>query len=764
MTMLRPSSTVLGLMCGTLLACTVMPALGQSTPFDMTPEGNLRVETAPALPSPRVPAAAPAPAAPVVAAGLVRYLLPGDQFELVGEEARRSVNVYLSQAQANAPATLDLGYINAIVVAPEASRLSVMINGTSVLVSPVASSGGIGRLQATLPAGLLRAGANLIDVGVTQRHRTDCSVASTYELWTQLDPTTSVIRFDGAELGRVTQLPDIATVGFGPTGVTTLRLMIPSKGAPEASSAAVMLAQQLGLAMHSAAINVVIVDALPETTEPGTLNVVLGLASELPAIATTLQTQAAAGPLAAFIPAPGLLNTLVVSGPDWGSVNAAVRAVGETAGAGNPQMLPQRVDLAFPVPRISGATTLSLRDLGVTTTQFNGRRYRTSFEFWLPADFYAQMYGQAQLELDAAYSAEVLPGSQFNLYANGQIASATPVLKTNGGQFRHTRIKFPMTNFRPGRNQIDAEVLIKTQADDECAPGVTQSAADRFLFSATTNLIIPAFGRAAEVPDLQAFTGTGAPYAGTNPVPLMLGPGNQSLPSAMTWLARVAVASGAVIPVSIVAESGLNPAISALVVSPLPTLTEANIARSGVARSVGSISAGDDGSLLNQFNQGPGTQRDGPLEVAQQWVADRVGLAPDNLRLFSNADGAYVPTSTDAVVVAQRLQPEGGVWTYLTTPSEVNFLAGTQRLVQTDNWRAIAGRVSALGPNDASVSSVQPANPAIVQTQPFSILNIRLVAANWLSTNVLYFTLLMAAITLILTLATAALLRTLGRK
>lgn len=747
----RPLRRILALAA---LSCAVVPAVGQSNSFDMSPESELRT------PSPA--AQSPATVAPAVVAppGFSRNILPSKTFGLMGENSRRAVNVYLTREQAAAPAKLELAYLNAVVISPEASTLSVAINGTQVLAQMIAASATDGRLEADIPPGVLRAGANLIEFGAIQRHRTDCSVQSTYELWTQIDPAGTQLRFEGAGLQQITQLDELAAVGFGADGVTSLRFIAPGIGSSAVADVAVNLVQQLALALHVSELDISFLDELPETTPEGSLNVILSTASELPAGMSRLEPQAASGPMAAFAPVAVAPNTLVISGPDWNSVVTATRAVAELATPANPAFLPSRVDLADPIPRIEGATTIALSDLGVRTIEFNGRRYTTSFEFALPADFYAQMYGEAYLMLDAAYSAEVLPGSQFDIYANGQIASATPVLRTNGGMFRNTQIKIPMTHFRPGRNQIDAEVLLQTDADERCAPGLTQDAPNRFLFSASTQLVIPDFARAAALPDLQATAGTGAPYAGSAPVPLLLGAGQQTLPVAMSWLARMAVSSGAVVPVKVVTDAQLLPETNALVVSTLSTMSEAVFKRSGLARAA---SVSSDVSILDQFNQNLGASQSNPFDTARRWLADRIGLQPQNLTLLGHADGVYVPQSNDAAIVAQSVQPEGGVWTYLTMPNDTNFLAGTQRLTQTQNWRDISGRVSALGPGDASVIAVEPGTYHLVQTQPFSVMNLRLVIANWVSANVLQFSLLLAGVAAILTLVTAALLRALGR-
>ena len=749
----RPLARLLAL---ATLGCAVVPVFAQSGGFDMSPESDLRTAP-PTTQSPSVVAPPVVQAPPAFS----RNIVPNRLFQLLGEDARRSVNVYLTSAQAAAKATLELGYLNAVVVAPEASTLAVIINGTSVLAQPIASSATDGRLHAEIPPGILRAGANTIEFDASQRHRTDCSVQSTYELWTQIDPTATQLRFEGTGLGQIAQLSEIAAVGFDPTGITSIRFVAPGVGTANVDDLALNLVQQLALALRVPELNISFVDTLPENTPEGSLNVILATANELPDQMSRMQPQAAAGPMAAFAPLAVAPNTLVISGPDWNSVVAATRAVAEVAATpANPAFLPQRVDLADPIPRVDGATTIALSDLGVRTVEFNGRRYTTSFEFSLPSDFYAQMYGEAYLMLDAAYSAEVLPGSQFDVYANGQIASATPVLRTDGGLFRNTQIKIPMTHFRPGRNQIDTEVILQTDADARCAPGLTQSAPDRFLFSASTQLVIPDFARAAALPDLQATVGTGAPYTGEQPVSLVLGAGQQTLPAAMTWLARMAVSAGVAVPVKVVSDAQVLPSENAIVVAPLGSMPEGLFRRSGVARAA---SGSSDASILDQFTQNLGATNSNPFDTARRWIADAVGLAPENLNLFGRPDEIYLPQSNDAAVVAQSVQPEGGVWTYVTMPNDANFLSGVQRLTQRDNWRAIAGRVSALGPGDGQVIAVEPGTYHLVETQPFSLFNLRLVFANWVSTNVLQFALLLAGIATILTLVTALLLRSLGR-
>ncbi len=90
-----------------------------------------------------------------------------------------------------------LSYSNAISVMPETSRLTIFVNDIQVAQTPIAAASDPGGVDVELPKGLLTAGYNRVRIAVSQRHRVDCSLEATYELWTQLDPAAS-----GSDLPR----------------------------------------------------------------------------------------------------------------------------------------------------------------------------------------------------------------------------------------------------------------------------------------------------------------------------------------------------------------------------------------------------------------------------------------------------------------------------------------------------------------------------------------------------------------------------------
>ncbi|ODT81814.1 MAG: hypothetical protein ABS76_10195 [Pelagibacterium sp. SCN 64-44] len=707
------------------------------------------------LVTPSVPAAPPEAVAPVqpAKATFERHFLPGASMQLVGEESRQASVLYLTGEQAAAPARLVFSYLNALVVAPEFSSLRVLLNGTQVATTPVMASAAPGMVDVAVPAGLLRAGANIVEFRATQRHRTDCSIASSYELWSQLASPDVRLVFEGEDLGRVTHLADLAALGLDGAGVSTLRLLggsMPSS--PQATGAMLSLVQQLAIAWRVAELHIE-PDAEPAGEyREGALDLIVAPASELPAEFDGLRAQASQGPLAMLLPSAQGANRLVISGPDWAGIAQAGEAIRRAAPAEDRP----RLDLAYPHPLLKGGSEISLSALGMTTVEFNGRRYAEQIGFDLPPDFYAQRYGEMELVLDAAYSSDVLPGSEIDVYVNGQIASATPLLRTDGGMLRDTVIRIPMTHLQPGRNLMEIAVNLQSASDALCSPGWTGEAPVRFVFSDTSRLRLPDYARATLVPDLKLLTGSASPYADAASVPMVMARDQGSILSAMTFLARMATASGRVTPVSLVEAASLDPAGNALMVGPYPGLPAPILARMGLTRAV-AISG--DGDALDRF----GGEAANPAQWLAGLLGDGIGLKVEDLRVLPAPEPGYVPAA-GTLALAQRHQPEGGLWTVLTAPDEAALGLGTQRLVETAKWRQVAGRLTAFGPNDADPVVTPADNAQLVEPLPRSFANLRLVAANWFSGRILFYTALIAAASIILMGATALVLSRVGRR
>lgn len=174
-------------------------ASAQTLPFDMSRE---RPQTsAPTVPQAVLPAPAQNTPAPSTAAATTanssfqRYVVPFAKFRLEGEYDRKSWSIYLTPEQAAAAAKFNFAYQNAVVVAPEASQLTIFLNNRPIGQQQIGSSDNPSTVSFDVPRGLLQPGANLVSFEATQRHRTDCNIQSTYELWSDIDPARTYLSF-----------------------------------------------------------------------------------------------------------------------------------------------------------------------------------------------------------------------------------------------------------------------------------------------------------------------------------------------------------------------------------------------------------------------------------------------------------------------------------------------------------------------------------------------------------------------------------------
>ena len=187
-----------------LAACVAgRPAHAQTLPFDMSPER-------PALDSPAVTTpddqgknplgSQPVTVAPVTEPAetepLLRYILPEGSLARLGI-LKTGCGLFILLSAGGHGTKLNLGYQNSIFVAPETSRLTVELNNTKIAEEAIRSPESISDLSIDLPKDPLKPGSNLIRLRSNQRHRTDCSIQSTYELWSNIDTERTYLSFAG---------------------------------------------------------------------------------------------------------------------------------------------------------------------------------------------------------------------------------------------------------------------------------------------------------------------------------------------------------------------------------------------------------------------------------------------------------------------------------------------------------------------------------------------------------------------------------------
>ncbi|TRB06965.1 cellulose biosynthesis cyclic di-GMP-binding regulatory protein BcsB [Agrobacterium tumefaciens] len=823
------SSMIRGSLTALMWGVAATGAMAQSSPFDMSPERPAQTAPAPVSPPvippdlprqqppastpiqpsapppfavqpapvPPSPVASPAPAVAVpplqegarpapprssssAADSRRRYILPYEKLSLSGEMDRRQWGIYLTPEQAGAAVLLNIGYQNAIVVAPESSNFQVSLNNVPLDAARIEAPDGEGNVSLKIPPGVLQVGTNLVTLGVQQRHRTDCTIQSTYDLWTDVNPANTYIGFNADVAGTFANIDDIQATGPDGKATTSIEIVAPALGNPAFADSLLRLSQALALRTQMPNQTIRFVTAPSTERKAGTLTVLVGTAREITGLAGVLPPEASAGAFAGFgTAAPGGLSPLFVSGPTPQAVQAAIEtlfsSISRTPGAQR-TTFSTRSWHAPDVPLIMSDRRIALSELGLESTEFSGRRFRNEFYIGLPADFYASAYGEASLLLDAAYSSQVLPGSHIDIYVNDQIASTVPISNNGGGIFRHLPINVTMRHLKPGPNKVTIEAVLMTAQDQACAPGAPASTTPRFALFDTTEIHIPDYARIGRKPDLAAMAGAGQPYrAAGSPVALSLDRfDTDTMSAAATLISRLASVAGHPINVETVASPlviGDRDALFVGTVSQFPQalISQFNLAPSSqVAWKVGTgvqPPVQNSETLFNDWRQRvDGGVWEGQVSSFEEWMKRNFDLSSDTLRFLPAAEQPYAPPANVSFMLAQGLSPSGdGVWTLATAPTSAELLDGMSAMTRENRWGDVTGRVAAYDAATEKVETVEVERPYFYITGAFSLSNWRLIAANWLSSNVLSYSLAFIGFVSLLGFATFVMLRLMGR-
>ncbi|MGM4879485.1 cellulose biosynthesis cyclic di-GMP-binding regulatory protein BcsB [Rhizobium leguminosarum bv. viciae] len=726
------------------------------------------------------PAAAANSAAPPRAGDVRRFVVPFSKLGLGGEYDRRSWSVYLTPEQAAAKASFTFAYQNSIVVAPEASALTVYLNNRPIGQQRVGSPDGPSTVTFEVPTGLLQPGANLVTFEAGQRHRTDCSIQSTYELWSNIDPAGTYLSFAGMDVSQLASADAIRAIGVDGAGKTEFDIVVPALEQPGTTKPLLRLAQ--GLSVLSSMPNQIFAfstASLP-AAGPGKLSVLVGTAAELRPLFPGLPPGAESAALAAFVTDPRSGSpVLLISGPSWQAVSSAIDTIVSPTDRSSDvrrDVLTTERWSAPNAPLVFSDTNIALSQLGVKTTEFSGRRLRTSFNIAVPADFYANAYGEAKVLLDAAYTDKVLPGSHIDIYVNDNIASTVPITTTTGGILRHLPIRVTMRHFKPGLNSVAIEAILMDKDDAACAPGATAGATPRFALFDTSELEIPDFARVGQRPNLAAMAGTAYPYGrATEPTPLFIDRVDaDTLSAAATLLGQMAITAGHPVAVETVASPNMIGDRDAIFIGsisqmPATALTQTNISTASQAswRPVVETQAGvvDTGTAFEEWNSkvSGGVLRS-RITAFREWLSRNFDISRSSLQFVPGAEEIFTPPNAATLMVAQGSSPAGaGSWTVVTAPSAKDLRAGLEVLTEQLNWPQISGHITTYSSKTGKIDTVPVTRFDFVPSTPWSIANYRLIAANWLSTNILSYAFLLVVFVLLIGITTSSMLGRLGR-
>ncbi len=266
-----------------------------------------------------------------------RPIVPDRTLRLDGEIDYASWGFYLSAAEAARGGTLSIAFTNSVLVLPEASRLRVYLNGREIAQTAIDSPDRTKVIALPISSDLLRAGENALRIEAEMRHRIDCSLDATYELWTRIDTRLTGFTYPGGR-APLAGLGDLPGVGVGTNGATRIRVFQAAPASPtnmDRMLRAVQAAAVRGRYVQPL-VEVVDLSAKPQAAQ-GTLTVMIGTYDQLRRISEDIPPEAGVGPFATLIDPSRLGPTLLISGPNERAIDTALARLDVTEGAGTPR-------------------------------------------------------------------------------------------------------------------------------------------------------------------------------------------------------------------------------------------------------------------------------------------------------------------------------------------------------------------------------------------------------------------------------------------
>ncbi len=698
-------------------------------------------------------------------------------FRLSGEWDELAWPVYVTEAQARETARFQIATQSSISVMPESSSLSLTINDTLVGRRQISAAEAFSKQDFEIPKGLLKTGFNEIRIKAEQRHRVDCALAATYELWTALNPAQTGLVFGRARRG-FEHAADIAAIAPRGDGAGVIRIILNGKLTQETAGRALRASQIVALVGRS--LHPIVEFGASGTDDYG-LDLAIGTADELRATFDLAHFGAITGPRSGFLPdRPDHPPVFVITGRNGADLDAAIERLKTEAQAEKitgTDSGRRAVALQWGREASGEAEQITLGQTGFASADFSGRLFRLGVTIAMPMDFMVADYDRMSLRLAGSYRGGLERDARILVAINGRNA-ATQMLNRNGAENLETnRMFLPLGLMRPGLNRIEIAAEVPSQTDAACLSGADADAS-RLRLLDHSELGLPRVARVARAPDL-AMTAAGAfPFvrAEARPILFVPNPDRATMSAAATLAARLAMAARRPLDFTFTMVAPALDAGDVLMVSPAPGLDPKLMRAAGLdpERVRRAWQAERRRPLTNATRQ---FEPDGNMrhcDLPPEEPAQAAHVEPASFRLGGLLSAASLPfgrgaragesASEDEVLspasvlmASQGFPGEGAahLWTVFTAPDSALLKAGVECLSHPLLWSGLNGRLSALGSNEALISLHDDDPKRYIATGPASIGNARLVTAAWLSLNP--FVYVLACLVLVLCLAASTL-------
>lgn len=713
-----------------------------------------------------------------------------DRLVLGGELAADERAIFLTQAEALRTTAFRVGYLNAVSNLPEASRILVRINDQTIGEVRLDANATEATAILPLPPGVVAPGYNSVRFIAVQRHRVDCSVKATYELWSSVSLNRSgFVGLPAAPaIRRLADLPALAASG---AEQTPIRIRLAETSDTLTIERAMRVANAVILAAGIQRPRITVSD---EPGEGPGLDLVIDRAP--PAGSIPLENET--GLLQVLDQATGRTTLTVRPGREG---ERTLQHLQETAAANAPTgSVPGRRALSNTAGRqVSDGSSFSFGELGFESRPFEGSFYQSSVRFNLPSDFFPAPYGSALLALSTSFLGEAAPGKRINIRINDQIAAVVPMNQSGSGQLGQQRVDLPIQMFKPGANTVSIEPNL-AGADHACDATVARTSPSRLLIDPSSRIGFGSLARITVLPSLSATLTHGQPYLDQDmPATVAVSPANPAyLDAAMTWIGRMTASSRTPVQTNFRFGPLDDFDVSGLFFGP-PTEASQTIARRSVIAeqrrpaTAEAATPPTDGTDAAERSADAAAQAKAPtlaerlrasatggaltrimrgdIEPVAEWMQD-FGLIERSTT--AKAEGGPALVTADGLTILQEVgQQQGQVWRGLfeqqpaprvktmvlaADPDKLEELVS--KATSTHFWSRFNGESALVRPESWGPRNLAAQQNHYVPTSHPSPANLRLSIAGWLSLNQGYYVGGLTFLALLLALATAVVLRT----
>ena len=707
-------------------------------------------------------------------------------FRFDGEWDEREWPVYLTDAQVRDAASFQVVAQSSISVLPEASGLTLSVNDTVIGRQRLGASSGFSKLGFDLPKGVLKPGFNAIRLKAEQRHRVDCTLPATYELVTEIRPEQTGFVFAGERRAAgIEHVADMAAIAPRGDGALLIRILMTGKLTPDMAGRAIRASQIVAVSSGS-------LQPLVEFGSAGTdgsgLDIALGMLEELRALPDFADFGAVTGPRYGFLPErPNRAPTFVITGLNGADLDQALDRLAQETQALKLRGTDagKRAAMRQAGRDASGELeVMALGEAGFGGAVFSGRLLRVGLNVAMPMDFMGADYDRMTLQLGGSYSDALDRDARILVSINGADAAMQPLARSGARDLSLNRMFLPLSLMRPGVNRIDITAELPAARDPACIHGAGVEAS-RLQILDRSELTLPKVARVARAPDLSMTAAGGFPFLqeGARPILFVPNPDRSTMSSAATRAARIAVAGRRPVDFTFTMTAPALDAGDVLMVSPAPTLDPQLMQAAGLDpervrlawrnEPKKSVSNGARPVALGSTRHCdlPGAEPAAPKVVARaEPSAPSFNLTSFErpfrmFSLFFGQSNAQEVRALEAGALSQAsvlTMSQGfpatdslNLWTLVTAPDAASLKAGVDCLTHPRIWASASGRLSALQADETVLSVRDDEGRRYYAPTSWSLGNLRLIGAAWLSLN--SFAYVAACLGLVLCLAASTL-------